>query len=72
MAHVQAVKLETDVARWLLAKRHAHYFGEKIEHHLNAQMAVHVYVPDNARLLEDAGGPVIDGQAVEQLEDGGS
>src|ERR671918_2685911 len=71
MAHVQAVKLETDVARWLLAKRHAHYFGERVEHHLSGAAAIKIYVPDNQRLTGDDT-RVIDGQAleVEQLEDG--
>jgi hypothetical protein len=64
MARVNAAKNAADARRWL-ASRMLGEFSERVDHNVNLQGAVRIYIPENGRLY---GAPVLEGSVTAQLE----
>jgi hypothetical protein len=71
IAHVSAIKLMVDTAKWRLAKLMPEQYGDRVQVEHGGQMAVHVYVPDNERQSSLPGDTarIIDGTAQELTSD---
>jgi hypothetical protein len=67
MHEVQSYRLRMDARRWAAARILPTEYGDKLEHHHSGGM-VHVFVPANNRLIEDAGGPMLIDGTAERVE----